>query len=236
MPTCPGGHESAADDYCDVCGEQMPPPLPDHCPACREPRSGGAFCESCGHAFSPSAPRATGPAERHAAEPGEAGPAGTAADDAGARPASPVPGGTGVWFAVVEADPDYFAEVQAQDGPDTAALRFPEGNPARRVPLVGDKVRIGRRSTSRGLLPEIDLSVPPADPGVSHAHAVLVAGPDGRGWTVIDTGSTNGTTINGSPDPIPVNVAVPVGDGDRVHVGAWTTITLSLDERGPAWS
>ncbi|WP_264159856.1 hypothetical protein [Actinomadura montaniterrae] len=27
--------------------------------------------------------------------------------------------------------------------------------------------------------------------------------------------------------------ARPLGDGDRVHVGAWTTITLSLQEGSP---
>jgi pSer/pThr/pTyr-binding forkhead associated (FHA) protein len=45
----------------------------------------------------------------------------------------------------------------------------------------------------------------------------------------VDPGSTNGTTVNGSADPIPVNVEVPLRDGDRIHIGVWTTIRL---ERG----
>jgi pSer/pThr/pTyr-binding forkhead associated (FHA) protein len=43
---------------------------------------------------------------------------------------------------------------------------------------------------------------------------------------IIDQDSTNGTTLNGSPDPIPPHVPVPLNDGDRIHIGAWTTITL----------
>jgi pSer/pThr/pTyr-binding forkhead associated (FHA) protein len=35
----------------------------------------------------------------------------------------------------------------------------------------------------------------PADPGVSHLHAVLIAEPDG-GWVVLGPGSANGTQVN----------------------------------------
>jgi pSer/pThr/pTyr-binding forkhead associated (FHA) protein len=90
-------------------------------------------------------------------------------------------------------------------------------------------VRIGRGSPSRGVTPEIDLRVAPEDPGVSHTHAVLLARPGGR-WVLVDPGSRNGTCLNGSTATIPVNTEVPVGDGDRIHVGVWTTITLRRDE------
>ncbi|MFD0330538.1 FHA domain-containing protein [Streptacidiphilus monticola] len=43
---------------------------------------------------------------------------------------------------------------------------------------------------------------------------------------VIDQDSTNGTTLNGAPDPIPAHTPVALKDGDRIHVGAWTTITV----------
>ena len=36
---------------------------------------------------------------------------------------------------------------------------------------------------------------PPADPGVSYLHAVLIAEPDG-GWAVLGPGSANGTQVN----------------------------------------
>jgi hypothetical protein len=51
--------------------------------------------------------------------------------------------------------------------------------------------------------------------------------PDGS-WSVVDQDSTNGTTINSADEPIQPFVPVPLKSGDRVHVGAWTTITLHL--------
>jgi pSer/pThr/pTyr-binding forkhead associated (FHA) protein len=58
---------------------------------------------------------------------------------------------------------------------------------------------------------------------------VLLSQPDG-GWAVVDPGSTNGTTVNDDPEPVKTDVPIPIRDGDRIHVGAWTTITV----RGPA--
>jgi pSer/pThr/pTyr-binding forkhead associated (FHA) protein len=84
-------------------------------------------------------------------------------------------------------------------------------------------MRIGRRSVSRGLEPEIDLTGPPADPGVSHLHAVLIAEPDGT-WAVLDPGSANGTAVNGGE--IVPGVRVPLHDGDRICIGAWTVLTI----------
>ena len=84
-------------------------------------------------------------------------------------------------------------------------------------------MRIGRRSVSRGIDPEIDLTGPPADPGISRLHAVLIAAPDG-GWAVLDPGSANGTLVNGTE--IPTGVEVPLHDGDRINVGGWTAITV----------
>jgi pSer/pThr/pTyr-binding forkhead associated (FHA) protein len=104
-------------------------------------------------------------------------------------------------------------------------IAFPPYCPERRVPIRGEQIRIGRQSASRGVTPEIDLRVAPEDPGVSHVHAVLLARPGGS-WVLVDPGSTNGTCLNGSTATIPFNVEVPVGDGDRIHVGVWTTITL----------
>jgi pSer/pThr/pTyr-binding forkhead associated (FHA) protein len=85
------------------------------------------------------------------------------------------------------------------------------------------EMRIGRRSASRGLEPEIDLTGPPADPGISHLHAVLIAQPDG-GWSVLDPGSSNGTQVNGAD--IETGVAVALNPGDRISLGAWTVLTL----------
>ncbi|QMU80089.1 FHA domain-containing protein [Streptacidiphilus sp. PB12-B1b] len=138
----------------------------------------------------------------------------------------PPQGGRGTWVAVVAADREYFDDMMARSGPDAAGLYFPPYSPERRVPMTGrGQLRIGRRSHQRGTVPEIDLSIAPEDPGASHQHALLQEQPDG-GWVVIDQDSTNGTSLNGAPDPIAAHQPVPVKDGDRIHVGAWTTITV----------
>jgi hypothetical protein len=213
MATCPQGHASGADDYCDVCGARMgaavgqaanpsaaaAAPAPSgqaappgqECPVCRTPRA-GQFCEVCGHDYSGAAPaRVT---------------------VTGAR-----------WEAVTAADRAYYDQVIAQDGPDAHTVAFPPYCPERSFALTGEQVRIGRRSRTRGSDPEIDLSGPPEDPGVSHLHAVLLAQGDGT-WSLVDPGSANGTRVNGKP--VTVNVPVPVGAGDRIHLGAWTVITI----------
>ncbi|MCX5210433.1 FHA domain-containing protein [Kitasatospora sp. NBC_00240] len=147
---------------------------------------------------------------------------------AGAGPegtATPEPQRT-TWMAVVSADRDYFTDMMARSGPEAAGLFFPPYCPERRIPLTGrGQLRIGRRSQHRGTVPEIDLSVPPEDPGASHQHALLAEQEDGS-WVLVDQDSTNGTTVNGGAESIAPHTAVPLNDGDRVHVGAWTTITL----------
>jgi pSer/pThr/pTyr-binding forkhead associated (FHA) protein len=59
---------------------------------------------------------------------------------------------------------------------------------------------------------------------VSRLHAKLIAGPDGS-WSVMDLGSTSGTLVNGRE--IAQGEAVPLRDGDRIHLGAWTMITMT---------
>jgi len=127
------------------------------------------------------------------------------------------------WTAVVGADRAYYERVQAGTGPEGSVVSFPSYYAERRFQLVGNQMRIGRRSVSRGLAPEIDLTGPPADPGISRLHAVLVAMPDGS-WAVLDPGSANGTLVNGSE--IGVGDQVPLHDGDRINLGAWTAITV----------
>jgi pSer/pThr/pTyr-binding forkhead associated (FHA) protein len=124
---------------------------------------------------------------------------------------------------VVSADRAYFDSVIAAGGPDAQTIEFPAYCPERRFPLTGREMRIGRRSASRGLEPEIDLTGPPADPGISHLHAVLITEPDGS-WAVLDPGSSNGTQVNGGE--IAAGVRVPLRDGDRISVGGWTVLTI----------
>lgn len=129
------------------------------------------------------------------------------------------------WTAVIAPDREYFLAMMQRSGPEATGLNLPAYSPEQQLPLAGNQITIGRRRHSTGESPDIDLSVPPEDPGVSHQHAVLVQQPDG-GWAVVDQNSTNGTTLNGAEDPIQPYVPVPLQDGDKVHVGAWTTITI----------
>ncbi|GGU74751.1 hypothetical protein GCM10010260_03300 [Streptomyces filipinensis] len=141
------------------------------------------------------------------------------------------PGGPGfppqrvTWTVTIGPDRDYFMAMMHRSGPEATGLNLPAYSPEQQRTLSGNQLTIGRRRHSTGDTPDIDLAVPPEDPGVSHQHAVLVQQPDGS-WAVVDQNSTNGTTVNMSEEPIQPFVPVPLQDGDRVHVGAWTTITI----------
>jgi serine/threonine-protein kinase len=130
----------------------------------------------------------------------------------------------GTWTAVVTADRDYYESVSTVNDSDSASISFPGDMRERRIPLSGTEIRIGRRSVSRGIEPEIDLSVPSRDPGVSRLHAKLIPAPDGS-WTVVDLGTQNGITVNGRD--VPPGDSVPLRPGDRIHLGAWTKITIT---------
>jgi hypothetical protein len=130
-------------------------------------------------------------------------------------------GGAVTWDAVVEAEREYY------DSGDDHRVPFPTTYQRRVFPMTGQRLLIGRRSESRNIHPEIDLSGAPEDPGVSRSHAMLERLRDGS-YAVIDPGSTNGTRINDEPNPIPPNQPIPLADGDRVYVGAWTRITVRL--------
>ncbi|HWN27774.1 MAG TPA: FHA domain-containing protein [Actinomycetospora sp.] len=137
--------------------------------------------------------------------------------------------GPGRWVVTVHADRDYHDLVLARrpaDATGTATPEFPAASTPREVVLRADEVRIGRTGgRSAADAPEIDLAGPPADPGVSALHAVLMALPHDR-WVVMDAGSTNGTTLNYDEDPLTPDTPVALRSGDRIHVGAWTTLTV----------
>jgi hypothetical protein len=211
MPVCPAGHDSATSDYCDVCGAPLTgsapavstpaPAASENCPGCGSPRT-GRFCEDCGFDF-------------------EAPAAAAAAAAAPSGPAVPL---NGAWTAEVAADRGYFDAV-ADVGPDAGQFTFPPYCPLRSFALDGEQIRVGRRSVSRGIAPEIDLTGPPLDPGISHLHLLLNQTPDGS-WQLVDPGSANGVRINDVSRRVAINEPVALADGDRIHIGAWTTITL----------
>ena len=198
--TCPRGHESATDDFCDVCGARMgtvampiaaPPPATPSvppCPHCGTPQpDGGRFCENCGYDSNTGRVPVLVP---------------------------PAPAPAGEWTVTITADREWF-EANRVDG-----VTFPDDHLTRDVRLPPPQVRVGRKSASKGTDPELDLA---HDPGVSHSHAILTQNLDGI-WLLADVGSTNGTYVNESL--LEAGRSHPLADGDRIHVGAWTCITI----------
>ena len=210
---CPHGHESAADDYCDDCGSPM---------------DGGVGCD---------VPPPCGPSlrtEMLGAPPAPAGsdpcPVCGAPHSASDRFCEGCGGDVSLlrraahrsmlrWVAVVTPDRSYFDRVGA------AELRFPEKASSQVIPLNAETIVIGRVAKSSRGDPDPECSIVVADPGVSSRHAVLTRA-DSGGYRIEDVGSTNGTTLNSGPDPIPSGYPVLLTDGDVVQLGAWTTITV----------
>jgi hypothetical protein len=224
--TCPVGHLSATEDYCDQCGRKIvgalapaaastaaePDLAPSHSavPPAIEPEEehdtarspAREPCPNCGH------PRS---GDDHFCE--------NCGHDLLAEPAVPARA-VAEWEAIVSADRAYF------DRYSNDALEFPEGYVEWHVTLSGDRVQIGRTQAGSGhSAPEIDLVGVRADPGISRAHAMLERQPDGT-YAVVDLESMNGTMVNDDGKPIAPREPVGLADGDRVHVGAWTTLTI----------
>jgi hypothetical protein len=230
---CPHGHSSETSDYCDQCGARIgtgpapagpasavasasvaPPPVAPEpaiddevdtspaarrppCPGCGAPRSGDdRFCERCGYDFADPNPQPV------------------------PLPADSERSSVAFWEAVASVDRRQFERHAV------AGIVFPDDQQDRCFRLEQNQVRIGRSRASAGeATPEIDLTGPWQDPGISHMHALLERRPDGS-YALRDLGSTNGTTVNDDPAPIGRDTGVSLDDGDRIRLGAWTTITL----------
>jgi serine/threonine-protein kinase len=134
-----------------------------------------------------------------------------------------IPPATTTWTAIIAADRVYYDSVQAEAD---EAVSFPGDVTERRFPLSGTEVRIGRRSVTQHIDPEIDLTGPPTDPGVSRLHAVLTVGQDGT-WSVTDPGTVNGIMLNGKD--VAAGRPTLLRHGDRLHLGMWTVITVVRD-------
>lgn len=248
--TCPAGHDSAADDYCDVCGLPIaagaspspapaaepqpaaePEPTATACPNCQAANPPNAlFCEACGYDFTTgSMPRPVTPSPLDLDSPAVAAPEPAAAPGPVPTPVAPVapvaPPLAEAWVAEVWIDPDWYADQESSDPLPSAGVPIV-------VPLRATSVLVGRTSRSRGIHPDIDLTT---DNGISRRHCQLTT--DGARWWVEDLGSSNGTylgTTTGAlpKDPIPAGEKREIGPDARVYLGAWTRIVVRRAEPG----
>ena len=241
--TCPNGHLSTAEDYCDTCGVPMTgassgaaPAGPSTEPYAAEPAptdtsapaatgSGSHTCPNCqtdnveGALFC----EACGYDFTTGAMPRGVEPAGSAHSTAPGPSQSsaqnPPDEPAFDWVAEIWVDPDWYRTQEAEDPCPSPGLPTI-------VPLRLKSVLLGRVSVSRNTHPEIELS---SDPGVSRRHAQLTT--DGTRWFVEDLGSSNGTFVgpaSGSlpEQPIPVGPKTELSDDDRLYVGAWTRVVV----------
>ena len=159
------------------------------------------------------------PAQPQPSSPGARAHPASAPRTRSAPPVSARPG----WTVVVASDRRYYNRMSIARALFDSSVAFPVYSRERQFPLAGFEMRIGRHSPTHHCNVEIDLAGPPADPGVSRLHAVLIAAPDGT-WAVLDPGSANGTLLNGRK--IAIGDLVALHDGDRINLGAWTVITV----------
>lgn len=251
MPACPNGHVSTDPDYCDTCGTPIGAtrtsspsgagasaasggsggsagssspgglssfsPAPSGpgamtaCPSCGESNAeSNLFCESCGLDF------VTGQAPPPIVTP--------AAILVSAAPSVAIdPGRDLGWVANLAVDTAWFA-VKGE------GIGTPPTRGVKDVPLFHVKAVVGR-SRSAGAQPGIIVD---DDHGISRQHAEFHYDEKADAWTVTDLSSTNGTFVladdavpTAELEPIPPGVARPLVEGERVHLGAWTQITVT---------
>jgi hypothetical protein len=209
---CPAGHESTATDYCDTCGAPI-----------------GAAPAAPARPEGPGAPAAAGRAE--AGPPPACPSCGEAVlarfcESCGYDIESGTPAGPPPVSLVLGADRGHWERMVGAGDPP-----FPAESPTGTFELTGDRAVLGRVS-SGATAPGIDLPLTgaAADPAVSHRQCVFERA--GRGWTVRDAGSANGTWINDATAPLAAGTTHTLAPGDRILMGAWTCLTVRTP--GPA--
>lgn len=243
MPaTCPNGHVSEAEDYCDTCGSPIststgsagatPPPLPDQaaapsapsapppaapsakpCPNCATENDDDAlFCENCGYDFT------TGALPRPPEPVSELDlGAGSAATGPVPRPdADPAaaPVAPPIPGPPSGSDTSWVAEIWVD--PDWYAQQDAEEP----CPSPGLPVTIPLLAQSLLIgRKSVSRNIHPqlditSDIGISRRHAQLTT--DGQRWWVEDLQSSNGTFVGDTRGPLPTQ---PVPPGQRRELG-----------------
>lgn len=110
-----------------------------------------------------------------------------------------------------------FEAAEVDDSPAEPVLLVLSGAAQGEFRLVEDTIRVGR---------DHEADLPIRDHGISWAHCAFHRISD-EIVTVEDLGSTNGTWLSGAR----VTRPTPLRDGDRIQIGAATTIRFSLESR-----
>ena len=254
MTTCPAGHTTADNQWCDTCGISLNTPVSPEvatvvCPNCDSSCfEGTLFCEACGYDWT------TGALPRHHSDQGNSrildidAPSNLEASAATAiatpidtpkiintpeivaeMPAVAVPAQNDYAMSSNQkfSNIEWVAEVWIDPQwhqAQEATEVLPSPGLPEIVPLRGKQVLIGRTSASQNIRPDIDCGT---DTGASRRNTL--ASYDGRRWFVEDLGSANGTYLGNTANPLPqhpITSRQELSDDSRIYVGAWTRIVI----------
>lgn len=244
--TCPSGHESGSDDYCDVCGLPIPadggtpaatPAAPDPAPAAPEPEPAPStsacpncqaanppnalFCEACGYDYTTgSMPRPVTPSVLDLDTP-----VGTAAADPAAD-AGDSPAATGPVAPPVSPASSVTPSVAPPLGEAWVAEVwidpdwYADQESTDPLPSAGVPVVVPLRTTSIlvGRTSRSRGIHPDIDLGADNgiSRRHCQLTTDGTRWWVEDLGSSNGTYLGSSIGPLPKD---PVPPGEKREIG-----------------
>ena len=201
------------------------------CPQCgTQNLPGMAYCEHCGAQLEQEqAPQDAGADPVAAAASAQAqaildslNTTESPADTSAANPVSAQPTNT----PVVSADPDSAAPPDATEAtPADPVMTLTFSNGAT-FEVTAEVTNVGRSDVAQGWHPELDV-IPfgggAPDLGVSRHQARIQR--DGRAFSIVDVGSTNGTFVNGKV--LTYNAPVALQDGDALAFGAFN-VTVSV--------
>jgi len=216
--TCPRGHHSATDDYCNVCGIRNPssgviagvrerPGVASDavCLVCGVPRDGtDRYCVNCGYDFEMGEPFVA--EAQHEAEEAQLN-GFAAASSAPSTPSSP--------SAPAAPSLVLLAGVNTRRFDDPGCPPPPVDLSERTFILDRHSIVIGREGSA------LDIPIH-GDPYISRRHAEIVW--MGSAWGVRDLGSTNGTRVNGvALEGSEVKLLAP---DDVIELGFFSQLTV----------
>ena len=218
--TCPDGHDSTARDFCSDCGLQMLAPLQDDanqdlsadvapnaqpasresCPKCKTARDDPStpFCGVCGYNFVTRQGGDVVPQTVTAPQP--------AVQTTEVTPAPAQPASTA-------------SHIEIEVTFDESNVEAPKGIPPRKFSLYDEESLIGRRSSSMPQTVGLE-----GDDYVSRRHLLIIRQPTGS-YVARLFDNTNGGMLNGKE--MTAGVEVPLAEGDRIAVGAFTIIKVN---------